>query len=153
MKNQETLGKNHSTKTAVLYMAIELSNRDWKLAFSDGKKMRYVGMDALKLYQLQKELEKARKVFGLDENVKITSCYEAGRDGFWLHRYLLSCHIENMVVDSSSIEVSRRRRRAKTDRIDAKMLLVKLMRYCAGEKKIWSVVRVPKEQDEDDRQL
>ena len=115
--------------------------------------MRYVGMDARKLYQLQKELEKARKVFGLDEDVKIASCYEAGRDGFWLHRYLLSCGIENMVVDSSSIEVSRRRRRVKTDRIDAKMLLVKLIRYCAGEKKIWSVVRVPKEQDEDDRQL
>ncbi len=122
MKNQETLENIYSTKTAVLYMAIELSNNDWKLAFSDGKKMRYVGMDARKLYQLQKELEKARKVFGLDENVKTTSCYEAGRDGFWIHRYLLSCNIENMVVDSSSIEVSRRRKRAKTDRIDAKML-------------------------------
>ena len=153
MKNQETLENIYSTKTAVLYMAIELSNNDWKLAFSDGKKMRYVGMDAGKLYQLQKELGKARKVFGLNDDVKITSCYEAGRDGFWIHRYLLSCSIENMVVDSSSIEVSRRRRRVKTDRIDAKMLLVKLMRYCAGEKKIWSVVRVPKEQDEDDRQL
>ena len=80
MKNQETLENIYSTKTAILYMAIELSNNDWKLAFSDGKKMRYVGMDARKLYQLQKELEKARKVFVFDENVKTTSCYEAGRD-------------------------------------------------------------------------
>jgi transposase len=153
MKTQETLAKNYSTEITVMYMAIELSNRSWKLALSDGKKMRYVGIDARKLYQLQNELEKARKVFGLEKDVKITSCYEAGRDGFWLHRYLLSCGIENRVVDSSSIEVSRRRRRPKTDRIDAKMLLVKLMRYNTGEKKIWSVVRVPSEQQEDDRQL
>jgi len=153
MKTQETLEKTYITETAILHMAIELSNSSWKLAFSDGKKMRYVGMDAGKLYQLENELKKAKKVFGLDEDVKIISCYEAGRDGFWLHRYLLSCGIENMVVDSSSIEVNRRRRRVKTDRIDAKMLLVKLMRYCAGEKKIWSVVRVPSEQEEEDRQL
>ena len=115
--------------------------------------MRYVGMDAGKLYQLENELKKAKKVFGLAEDTKIISCYEAGRDGFWLHRYFLSCGIENMVVDSSSIEVSRRRRRVKKDRVDSKMLLIKLMRYFAGEKKIWSVVRVPKEQEEDDRQL
>ena len=153
MKTQETLEKTYITETAILHMAIELSNSSWKLAFSDGKKMRYVGMDAGKLYQLENELKKAKKIFGLDEDVKIISCYEAGRDGFWLHRYFLSCGIENMVVDSSSIEVSRRRRRVKTDRVDAKMLLIKLMRYFAGEKKIWSVVRVPKEQEEDDRQL
>ena len=153
MKTQETLEKTYITETAILHMAIELSNSSWKLAFSDGKKMRYVGMDAGKLYQLENELKKAKKVFSLDENIKTISCYEAGRDGFWLHRYLWSCGIENMVVDSSSIEVSRRRRRVKTDRVDAKMLLIKLMRYFAGEKKIWSVVRVPKEQKEDDRQL
>ena len=153
MKTQETLEKTYITETAILHMAIELSNSSWKLAFSDGKKMRYVGMDAGKLYQLENELKKAKKVFGLDENIKTISCYEAGRDGFWLHRYLWSCGIENMVVDSSSIEANRRRRRVKTDRIDAKMLLVKLMRYCAGEKKIWSVVRVPSQQEEDDRQL
>lgn len=153
MKTQETLEKTYITETTILHMAIELSNSSWKLAFSDGKKMRYVGMDAGKLYQLENELKKAKKVFGLAEDTKIISCYEAGRDGFWLHRYFLSCGIENMVVDSSSIEVNRRRRRVKTDRIDAKMLLVKLMRYCAGEKKIWSVVRVPSEQEEEDRQL
>ena len=152
MKTQETLEKTYITETAILHMAIELSNSSWKLAFSDGKKMRYVGMDAGKLYQLENELKKAKKVFGLAEDTKIISCYEAGRDGFWLHRYFLSCGIENMVVDSSSIEVSRRRRRVKTDRVDAKMLLIKLMRYFAGEKKIWSVVRVPSEQEED-RQL
>jgi transposase len=81
------------------------------------------------------------------------SCYEAGREGFWLHRYLLSIGIENLVVDSSSIEVKRRKRRVKTDRIDAEKLLGMLMRYHGGEKKAWSVVRVPSEEAEDGMNL
>jgi transposase len=85
--------------------------------------------------------------------VRILSCYEAGRDGFWLHRYLLSCGIENVVVDSSSIEVNRRKRRMKTDRVDARKLLQMLMRYHGGERKLWSVVRVPSVEAEDGRQL
>jgi transposase len=95
----------------------------------------------------------AKKRFGLNEDVKVVSCYEAGRDGFWLHRYLLSLGIENLVVDSSSIEVNRRKRRAKTDRIDAGKLLGMLMRYHGGEKKVWSVVRVPREEEENGRNL
>jgi transposase len=83
----------------------------------------------------------------------VVSCYEAGRDGFWLHRYLQSCGIENLVVDSSSIEVKRRKRHVKTDRIDAGKLLGMLMRYHGGEKKVWSVVRVPREDEEDGRNL
>ena len=79
--------------------------------------------------QIQQAIEKAKKRFKPDGDVKILSCYEAGRDGFWLHRYLLSCGIDNLVVDSSSIEVNRRKRRAKTDRIDAKKLLAMLIRY------------------------
>jgi transposase len=152
-KTQETLTTQYSTKQKVLYMAFELSNTTWKLAFSDGTRQRFVWIDAKKLYQLQEQIKRARKQFELDEQVKILSCYEAGRDGFWLHRYLASCGIENLVVDSSSIEVNRRMRRAKTDRIDAKKLLVMLMRYCGGEKKLWSVVRVPTPQEEDGRQL
>jgi transposase len=81
------------------------------------------------------------------------SCYEAGRDGFWLHQYLESCEIENLVVDSSSIEVNRRKRRAKTDRIDAGKLLGMLMRYHGGEKKVWSIVRVPSVEAEEGMNL
>jgi transposase len=105
------------------------------------------------LEQLQEEIEKAKERFDLDDDVWIVSCYEAGRDGLWLHRYLLSCGIENIVVDSSSIEVNRRKRRAKTDRIDAVKLLRMLMRYHGGERKIWSVVNVPSVEDEDGRNL
>ena len=81
------------------------------------------------------------------------SCYEAGRDGFWLHRYLTATGIDNVVVDSSSIEVNRRARRAKSDRIDLDSLLPMLIRYHYGEHKVWSVVRVPSPEEEDRRQL
>jgi transposase len=83
----------------------------------------------------------------------VVRCYEAGRDGFWLHRFLLSHDVENSVVDSASIEVNRRYRRAKTDRLDVHKLLTMLLRHTAGEKKVWSIVRVPSVIDEDRRQL
>jgi transposase len=152
-KTQETLRRNVSTKAAVLHVAFELSNSKWKLGFSDGNKMRFKSIDARNLEQLGEEIEKAKSRFRLDDDVRIVSCYEAGRDGFWLHRYLLSHGIRNVVVDSSSIEVNRRKRRAKTDRIDARKLLNMLMRYHGGERKLWSVVRVPSVEAEDGRQL
>ncbi|MCJ7685841.1 MAG: IS110 family transposase [Desulfobacteraceae bacterium] len=152
-KTQETLKKNVSTKAAVLHVAFELSNSKWKLGFSDGNKMRFKSVDARNLEQLEEEIEKAKSRFRLDNDVRIVSCYEAGRDGFWLHRYLLNQEVENVVVDSSSIEVNRRKRRAKTDRIDARKLLNMLMRYHGGERKLWSVVRVPSVEAEDGRQL
>ena len=152
-KTQETLRKDVSTKTAVLHVAFELSNSKWKLGFSDGNKMRFKTIVARNLEQLKEEIQKAKSRFRLDNDVRIVSCYEAGRDGFWLDRYLLSHGIGNVVVDSSSIEVNRRKRRAKTDRIDARKLLNMLMRYHGGERKLWSVVRVPSVEAEDGRQL
>jgi transposase len=134
-------------------MAFELSNTKWKLAFSAGNKVRYVMIEARRLKRLREEIRKAKKRFGLGAGARMLSCYEAGRDGFWLHRCLLSWRIENLVVDSSSIEVNRRKRRAKSDRIDAGKLLTMLMRYHGGEKKLWSVVRVPSVEEEDARQL
>jgi transposase len=69
----------------------------------------------------------------------------------WLHRYLLSIGVANLVVDSASIEVNRRAKQAKTDRLDLGKLLTMLMRYHAGEKKVWSVVHVPTPTVEDNR--
>ena len=150
---QETPGTMNSTKEALLYMAFELSNTKWKLAFSDGNKTRQVTIGAGNLTRFQAELENAKKRFKLNKDVRVVSCYEAGRDGFWLHRYLASMGLDNLVVDSSSIEVNRRRRRAKTDRIDAGKLLRMLMRYHGGEKKLWAIVRIPSIEDEDARNL
>jgi transposase len=89
----------------------------------------------------------------LADDVPVHSCYEAGRDGFWLHRLLETHGIDNVVVDSAFIEVKRRRRRRKTDRLDAGKLLSMLIRWQQGERNVWSVVQVPSVADKDRRQL
>lgn len=71
------------------------------------------------------------------------ACYEAGRDGWWLHRWLVGQGIDNIVVDSASIEVNRRARRAKSDRLDGDKLLEMLLRWHHGERRVWSVLREP----------
>src|SRR6516225_8941944 len=114
-----------STKTDALYLALELGENDWKLAFTIGvgQKPRLRTMPARDLPRLQAEIAKAKERFHVPADVGVRSCYEAGRDGFWLHRYLSTCRVDNQVVDSASIEVNRRRRRTKTDRLDAGKLL------------------------------
>src|SRR6202035_4091345 len=114
-----------------------------KLAFSIGmgQKPRLRSMRARELPLLHAEIGKAKKRFGLPAEAPVKSCYEAGRDGFWLHRHLSACGVANSVVDSASIEVNRRQRRAKTDRLDAGKLLNLLLRYHGGERKVWSIVR------------
>jgi len=138
---------------AVLYMALELSNTKWRLAFGDGSRQRQVGIAAGAIAELLEQLGKVKAKWGMPADTRVMSCYEAGRDGFWLHRQLAELGIDNQVVDAASIEVSRRARRAKTDRLDAQALLEKLMRYAQGERRVWRVVRVPDPQWEDLRQL
>ena len=99
-KTEGTPMKENTRKEVALYMALELSQNKWKLGFSDGNKMRFKSIEARNLEQLQDEIEKAKIRFYLDDDVRIVSCYEAGRDGFWFHRYLLSYEIENIVVDA-----------------------------------------------------
>src|SRR5713101_3293057 len=101
---------------------------------------------------LLEEIARAKQRFGLPEDAPVIRCYEAGREGFWLHRFLASQGVENFVVDSASIAVNRRHRRAKTDRLDGHTLLSMLRRHLAGERKVWSVVRVPSVADDDRRQ-
>jgi len=94
-------------KTPALYLAFELGWSEWKLAFAaapaDAPRLRSIG--ARNTQTLLKEITQAKKRFGLPEDAPVRSCYEAGRDGFWLHRYLLAQGIANSVVDSASIEV------------------------------------------------
>jgi transposase len=139
----------------VVYLAFELGVEEWKLAFTKGSgdKPWVRVTPARDLKRLAREIAAAKKLFALSEITPVRSCYEAGRDGFWLHRYLVTVGIDNRVVDSSSIEVNRRQRRAKSDRLDARKLLAMLVRYHAGESKVWSVVRIPTVEEEDRRQL
>src|SRR5689334_20355862 len=105
----------HSTTAAAapLYLAFELGRDTWKLAFTTGaaRKPRLRTTPAHDLDALAAEIQRARQRFGLAADAPLLSCYEAGRDGFWLHRYLAREGITNLVVDAASIEVSRRARR------------------------------------------
>src|SRR5215469_6897322 len=145
-----------TTATApVLYLAFELGWTSWKLAFTvgAGQKPRLRSIAARDTDALLLEIRGAKRRFGLPEGTPVISCYEAGRDGFWLHRFLRHQGVENLVVDAASIEVNRRKRRAKTDDLDAAKLVGMLIRWHLGERKLWGVVHVPDVADEDHRQL
>jgi transposase len=146
------LQEKHTAEASALYMAFELSEKDWKLALGDGVRSpsRYT-VAAGDTARLLECIAKAKARCSLAPEASVHSCYEAGRDGFWLHRWLIAQGIDNVVVDSASIEVNRRARRAKTDRLDADKLLSMLIRYHADEPRVWSVVRVPTLEEEDAR--
>ncbi len=141
--------------TKTLYVAFELGQDKWLLGFATeaAEKPRIRSMPARSLAKLQEEIAKAKARFGLPGDAPVRTCYEAGRDGFWLHRALTARGIDNVIVDSSSIEVDRRSKRIKTDPVDAAKLLNLLCRYHGGERKVWRVVQVPAVADEDGRQL
>jgi transposase len=153
MMNETTQAQYSTLPT--LYIAFELSNKKWKLGFTIGlgQRPRERSIDAGDLLALEEEIGLAKKRFGLPEDARVLSCYEAGRDGFWIHRYLVAQGVENIVVDAASIEVPRRARRTKTDRMDVGKLLTMLIRYDCGENKVWSVVNVPPLEAEDKRHL
>lgn len=138
-----------------VYLAFELGARRWLLGFSPGlgRKPRRRWITAGDLEAVEQEVAEAKKRFGLPASVPVRSCYEAGRDGFWLDRWLESVGIDNEVVDSSSIKVNRRARRAKSDRIDVDSLLRLRIRRELGEREVCSVVNVPSPEAEDRRQL
>lgn len=142
-------------RTAMLYLAFELGEGRWRLGFTTGfgQKPRHRTIEARDGAAILREIEVAKDRFDLPAEAQVASCYEAGRDGFWLHRFLASQGVENRVIDSSSIEVNRRRRRAKTDRLDLDGLVRLLLRYEAGERKAFSIVRVPSDGEEDARHL
>lgn len=143
-----------SAADAPLYVAFELSAGEWKLACAPGggvaPRLRTLRGEAR--LEVRRELAQARRHFGLAATAPVVSCYEAGRDGFWIHRYLTALGVRNVVVDAASIEVTRRARQVKTDRLDAVRLLDLLVRAAAG-RAAGRVVRVPPEAAEDARHV
>jgi transposase len=144
-----------SSLSPTLYVALELGQDKWVLACATqaAEKPRLRSLPARDLGRLAEEIVKAKARFGLPADAPVRTCYEAGRDGFWLHRALHQRGIDNVVVDSSSIEVDRRSKRVKSDSVDAAKLVSLLCRYHGGERKVWRVVKVPAVADEDRRQL
>lgn len=144
-----------SVNEPTLYVAFELSQKEWKLALTAGigvpPVLRTVASGDLAAVQVA--LTEGRRRLQLPATAAVVSCYEAGRDGFWIHRALLSIGVANRVVDSASIEVNRRARRVKTDRLDALKLVTMLVRVCQGEARVWSEVRVPSAADEAARHV
>jgi transposase len=155
MTTTATHNGHDTTPERVLFVAFELSEKTWKLGFTTGhgQKPRERSIAACNQVRLLHEVAQAKKRFGLPDTAPVVSCYEAGREGFWLHRFLQAQGITNHVVDSSSIEVNRRKRRAKSDGLDVRKLLSMLMRYADGARDVWRVVHVPTVDAEDHRHL
>jgi len=134
-----------------LFVALELASKSWKLAFAkDLAAPRVRSICAGDMVAFETEVKAGKTRLGLAPDAPVRCCYEAGRDGFWLHRWLIGHGYENIVVDPASIEVDRRQRKRKTDRLDAIKLVSRLARHHWGEK-VWSVVRVPTPEMEDRR--
>lgn len=145
-----------TSPTQSLLLAFELGEDAWLLGFSPGfgEKVRRRKVASRDTHAVMREIERAKAQFGLGGDAQVYSCYEAGRDGFWLHRFLEAQGVVNHVIDSASIEVNRRKKRAKTDRLDVVGLVDLLARDLAGSQKPpFSVVSVPSVEDEDLRHL
>lgn len=150
-----TLRDQATTPAEVMYMALELSGSRWRVAFAtpSAERTPQWSIAAGDLAALARRIERARAKLGVSADAALRSVYEAGRDGFWLHRWLAAQGIDNRVIDAGSIEVSSARKRRKTDRLDARLLLRKLMAFWGGDRRVFSVVEVPPEAVEAVRRL
>jgi transposase len=137
---------------ATVHIVFELSKSKWKLGvmIAGSEKVSCFTISGGDLAALSARLAAARaKAARSGREVRIVSCYEAGFDGHWLHRWLTDQGVTNYVVDASSIAVDRRARRAKTDRIDLEQIMRTLLAYLRGEPRVCSMIRVPTVEDED----
>ncbi len=138
---------------AVLYLAFELSVNHWHLRFGDGTRHRNRVIEARELTELWKEIDLAKEKLKLPEDALVVSCFEAGRDGHWLHWALTAQGIVNLEVASTSIKVSQQGKHRKTDKLDVRALQTQLYHYCQGERDALQVVNVPSREDEDAMRL
>jgi len=138
-----------------IFIAIELSQKSWLVTLHSPDKdkishHKLEGGDHAELLALIGRV-RDRAARALGAVPAVVSCYEAGYDGFWLHRLLQAAGIANYVFDPASIAVDQRARRVKTDRIDGERMLRTLMAYLRGEPRVVRIVRVPSAEQEDAR--
>jgi transposase len=140
---------------ATIFVALELSKNRWLVAVHSpiADKISCHGIAGGDTAALLALISRYRRQVEehLKRPVRVLSCYEAGYDGFWLHRLLRANGIENHVMDPASLPVDRRARRAKTDRLDLGALLRALMAWQRGEQQVCRMVRVPSAEEEDRR--
>ncbi len=151
-----TIESKSTAGSEFLYMSMELGEGTWKLGFTIGfgENFERRKVAARDRKAILRTIASVKRTLGLAADAEVRSGYEAGRDGFWLHRFLVDHNIKNLVMDSSSLEVNRRSRRPKTDNLDNAGLLDLLVRYwLGGPKRPFRVVRVPTVEEEDRRHL
>jgi transposase len=137
----------------IVHVAIELSVSSWligaRLPGSEKVRLHRVdGGDTRALLALIEEL-RSRASSKSSGAAEVTCCFEAGRDGFWLHRLLTAHGVASYVLEPTSVLVNRRARRAKTDRLDAEGMLRVLAAWLCGDRRVCSMVRVPTPEEED----
>lgn len=149
--SRTVLRRKDTTSTGALYMSFDLGDKKWQISLGDGRSSvsRYT-VAAGDTTAVADRLVKAATRFKIGSRAHVHSVYEAGRDGWWFHRWLCELGVDNIIVDPASIERNRRARQAKTDRLDADKLLAMLIRHHAGER-VWSVLHEPSREDEDAR--
>lgn len=154
MKSTQTpLLESMASAEAVLYLALELGVKHWHLLFGDGQRRRRRVIEARDLRSLLVELDLAKEKLKLPSSTLVVSCYEAGRDGHWLHHALRAQGIHNLEVASTSIKVSQLGKHRKSDRLDVEALYSQLYHYAQGERRELQVVNVPSREDEAEMRL
>lgn len=153
IKHQTPLMDSIAAASAVLYLAIELSVKQWHLLFGDGQRRRKRVIEARDLVSLLREIGQAKEKLKLPADTLVVSCFEAGRDGHWLHRALTGYGVVNLEVASTSIKVSQQGKHCKTDRLDVAALLSQLYHYAQGDQSALQVVNVPSPEAEDRMRL
>lgn len=143
----------------LLAVSLELASKNWKLALQDGQRAKpsvhtVSGEDPMeRLEQVLQTVTRMREKWALPEAVRIVFMYEAGQDGFWIARALIERGFEVHVVNPSSIPVDRKNRRAKTDRLDAILLVERLRSWLRGELSEMHMVHIPTAEAEAERHL
>lgn len=149
-----TTQKNYTSNNAVLYIGLELSKHKWVIGGSIGlEKVSIKTLESWAIAAFGNVISSFIEQFGLQTDCQVKICFEAGLDGFSVYRALCDLGFEVLMVDSSSIETNRHKRRAKTDKIDVKKLTQLLYRYRHGEKGCLKPVRIPSESQEDLRRI
>jgi len=154
MTEHAQLAEDLFDEVDLLFVSIELALHNWKLACSDGTEQNVHTIDACDFDALEELVNRYINEFELSDDPQVVSCYEAGQDGFWVHRVLVEqLGIQNVVIDPASIEQDQRGKQAKTDPIDARKRVRKLVAYHRGDQEVFSICPVPPEQIEEDRRI